>query len=70
MSKVLFLTGLLACAAGLCGAAKPAPPALREPMLFNTPEADRILAGLQVFPADNPWNADISRQPALKTPGR
>ncbi len=31
--------------------------------MFNTPEADRILAALQVFPPDNPWNEDISRRP-------
>ena len=34
---------------------------ITEPVLFNTPEADRILTGLQVFPPDNPWNQDISR---------
>jgi hypothetical protein len=34
-----------------------------QPALFNTPEADRILATLQVFPPDNPWNEDISRLP-------
>ena len=33
------------------------------PVLFNTPEADRILTGLQVFPPDNPWNQDISKLP-------
>jgi hypothetical protein len=36
-------------------------PQITEPVLFNTPEADRILAALQVFPPDNPWNEDISR---------
>ena len=33
------------------------------PVLFNTPEADQILASLQVFPPDNPWNEDISDRP-------
>jgi hypothetical protein len=37
------------------------PPDITSPVLFNTPEADRILESLQVFPADNPWNQDISR---------
>ncbi len=37
--------------------------AVTRPILFNTPEADRIVAGLRVFPADNPWNQDISRWP-------
>lgn len=40
-------------------------PPIREPVMFNTPEADRILAALQVFPPDNPWNQDISKAPAL-----
>ena len=38
-------------------------PEIAQPILFNTPEADRILEGLQVFPPDNPWNADISDWP-------
>src|SRR5438552_922518 len=41
---------------------KPAP-ALRQPVLFDTPEADAILAGLQVFPPDSPWNQDVSVLP-------
>ena len=35
-------------------------PAIAQPILFNTPDADRILEGLRIFPADNPWNLDIS----------
>jgi hypothetical protein len=31
--------------------------------MFNTPEADRILSALQVYPASNPWNEDISKRP-------
>jgi hypothetical protein len=38
-------------------------PPIERPVMFNTPEADRILAALQVFPPDNPWNEDISRRP-------
>ena len=30
---------------------------------FNTPEADAIVSAMQVFPADNPWNADVSNWP-------
>jgi len=33
--------------------------------MFNTPEADHIMAALQVFPRDNPWNKDISQLPVL-----
>jgi len=40
----------------------PMPP-IRKPVMFNTPEADKILAALQVFPPDNPWNQDVSRWP-------
>jgi hypothetical protein len=36
---------------------------ITRPLMFNTPEADRILATLQVFPPDNPWNEDISQRP-------
>ncbi|MFN4258052.1 MAG: hypothetical protein ACK4RK_02065 [Gemmataceae bacterium] len=38
-------------------------PRLTQPVMFNTPEADRILAKLQVFPPDNPWNQDVSNWP-------
>ena len=34
-----------------------------RPVMFNTPEADRILTSLQIFPPDNPWNEDISKRP-------
>jgi hypothetical protein len=44
---------------------RPKMPEIKEPVLFNTPEADKILAALQVFPADNPWNEDISQLPVL-----
>lgn len=38
-------------------------PGIDSPVLFNTPEADAILAALEVFPPDNPWNADVSAWP-------
>jgi hypothetical protein len=38
-------------------------PEITRPVMFNTPEADRILATLRVFPPDNPWNEDISNRP-------
>jgi hypothetical protein len=41
----------------------PKMPAVTRPLMFNTPQADRILEALQVFPADNPWNADVSKWP-------
>jgi hypothetical protein len=36
---------------------------LTRPVLFDTPEADRILETLHVFPPDNPWNQDVSGWP-------
>lgn len=41
----------------------PKMPAVTAPVLFDTAEADRILQALQVFPADNPWNQDVSAWP-------
>src|SRR5688572_18576910 len=38
-------------------------PAIERPVMFNTPLADAIVAALQVFPADSPWNADVSQWP-------
>jgi hypothetical protein len=41
----------------------PKMPTVTQPVAFDTPEADRILEALQAFPADNPWNRDISAWP-------
>jgi hypothetical protein len=38
-------------------------PKVDRPIPFNTPEADRILEGLQIFPPDDPWHQDVSRWP-------
>ena len=38
-------------------------PKLDKPVSFDTPEADAILAALEVFPADNPWNLVVSDWP-------
>src|SRR4029079_14484210 len=46
-----------------CDAPTPAPKPRAQPILFNTPEADAVLAKLQIFPKDNPWNEDISERP-------
>jgi hypothetical protein len=42
---------------------RPPMPKITTPVMFGTPEADRILEALQVFPSDNPWNQDISTLP-------
>jgi hypothetical protein len=38
-------------------------PTFDAPVSFDTPEADAIVSALEVFPADNPWNLDISDWP-------
>lgn len=58
----------IAVAMGAALAAAPvaqraAMPPITVPVLFDTPEADRILAGMQIFPPDNAWNEDISDRP-------
>jgi hypothetical protein len=65
-SACLFLIAILAISPITFAANKPEMPAIVKPVMFNTPEADKILAALQVFPADNPWNEDVSRLPVLK----
>jgi hypothetical protein len=45
---------------------RPPLPKIAAPVLFDTPEADAILAALQVFPPDNPWNQDVSKLPVHK----
>ena len=60
LTPVLLLSFLSVLAAD-----RPKPPALKAPLMFNTPEADRVLAALQVFPPDNPFNEDVSKRPLL-----
>jgi hypothetical protein len=38
-------------------------PKFDQPLLFHTPQADAVLKHVQVFPADNPFNEDISTRP-------
>ena len=38
-------------------------PKIETPIQFDTKEADDILAALEVFPSDNPWNAEIEAWP-------
>jgi hypothetical protein len=45
------------------GPAAPRRAPLDRPILFDTPEADAVLAGMSVFPADNPWNEQILDRP-------
>lgn len=49
---------------------RPAMPEITQPVLFGTPEADRILGALQVFPPSNPWNREIGDLPVLPNSAR
>jgi hypothetical protein len=49
---------------------RPAMPAITRPELFGTPDADRILSALQVFPPENPWNREIGSLPVLPNSAR
>src|SRR5437867_394384 len=40
-------------------------PVVTNAVLFNSPEADAIVAAMQVFPVDSAWNEDISRRLTL-----
>jgi len=65
--KGALTVGLLAAGAAVLLAAAPRPrppmPKITKPVVFDTPEADAVLAALQVFPPDNAWNQDISALP-------
>jgi hypothetical protein len=67
MKGALAAMGLLTAGAAVLLAAAPRPrppmPKISQPVMFDTPEADAILAALQVFPPDNAWNQDISALP-------
>jgi hypothetical protein len=59
----VFSTLALSAALAAPAADKPKMPEITKPVMFNTAEADKVLAALQVFPPDNPWNEDVSRLP-------
>ena len=40
-------------------------PVVTNSILFNTTNADAVLAAMQIFPVTSPWNEDISQRPAL-----
>src|SRR6476620_5188020 len=40
-------------------------PVATTPTLFNTPEADAIVAAMQIMPVTSAWNEDISHRPLL-----
>jgi hypothetical protein len=40
-------------------------PVVTHPILFHTPEADAVVAAMQIFPATHGWNEDVSGRPVL-----
>jgi hypothetical protein len=40
-------------------------PLVKSSLLFNTQEADAVVAAMQIMPRDNPWNEDVSKRPLL-----
>ena len=40
-------------------------PMVTDAILFNTTNADAVVAAMQIFPVTNPWNEDISHRPLL-----
>ena len=62
-SLLLGLLWVAQAAAGAVPAGNPLAGRPVAPLPFNTPEADAILAKLQVFPPDNPWNLAVDQWP-------
>jgi hypothetical protein len=40
-------------------------PIVTQPILFNTPEADAVVAAMQIMPVTSPWNERIDQRPVL-----
>jgi hypothetical protein len=40
-------------------------PAVGDPILFDTTNADTVVAAMQIFPVTNPWNECVSNLPVL-----
>jgi hypothetical protein len=66
MTPVLLVAAATAAATLAAERQRPPMPKVTKPLTFDTPEADAVLAALQVFPADNWWNRDISALPLHK----
>ena len=58
-----YLVALWLCTSAVSAQDRPKMPAITKPVSFDTPEADAILAALQIFPPDNPWNLAIDAWP-------
>ncbi len=63
IAVLCLVTVAMAAVAAAQSKPRPPMPPITAPVMFDTPEADRILAALQVFPPGNPWNQDVSALP-------
>jgi hypothetical protein len=73
MRITLLVFAAVACAAFAIADDRPAKhssgrplpemPKVEKVVAFDTKDADRILEAMQVLPADNPWNQDVSKWP-------
>ncbi len=36
---------------------------IQSPISFDTPEADRVMSAIELFPADNAWNIPVDKWP-------
>ena len=71
VSAIAILAAAGAAALAVAGPRERPPlPKITAPVMFGTPEADRILEAMQVFPPDNPWNQDVSKLPVHPDSGR
>ncbi len=41
-------------------------PALKAPVMFDTPEADLLMSRINLYPKDSPWTWDLSKLPVQK----
>lgn len=61
LRRIFFASAVALLSLAATHSQKPVPMSpITQPVMFDTPEAGRILAALQVFPLDNPWNQEIS----------
>lgn len=70
VTVALLAAGTLAATLAAAARARPPMPKITKPLMFDTPEADAVLAALQVFPPDNPWNQDVSGLPVHRDSAR
>jgi hypothetical protein len=63
VAAALLVAACVATVAIAAARTRPPLPKVTKPVIFDTPEADAVMAALQVFPPDNWWNRDISKLP-------